>query len=116
MLAMSGLHYMSTARAPNKKGVSYGGAAIVVNVEKFTCEKLQINTPNCIEVIWGLLKSKSPTAKFKKIIICSFYSPPNKNKNSKMDDHIVSMLQMLCSKYPDCGIILGADRGPFWTS
>ena len=27
-----------------------------------------------------------------------------------MADHIVTTLQMLCSKYPDCGVILGADR------
>ena len=29
MLEMSGLQYISTARPPNKKGVSYGGAEIV---------------------------------------------------------------------------------------
>ena len=27
-----------------------------------------------------------------------------------MADHIVSTLHMLCSKYPDSGIILGADK------
>ena len=110
MLEMNGLQYISTARPPNRKGVSYGGAAIVVNLEKFTCEKLKINTPNNLEVVWGLLKPKCPSAKFKKIIICSFYSPPNKRRNSKMADHIVSTLQMLSSKYPECGIILGADK------
>ena len=41
---------------------------------------------------------------------CSFYSPPNRKKNSKMADHIVTTSQILSSKYPDCGVILGADR------
>ena len=110
MLEMSGLQYISTARPPNKKGVSYGGAAIVVNLKKFTCEKLKISIPNNLEVVWGLLKPKDQTAIFKKIVVCSFYSPPNKNKNTKMADHLVSTLQMLSAKYPDCGVILGADK------
>ena len=110
MLELNGLQYISTPRAPNKKGVSYGGAAIVVNLEKFSVEKLNIFTPKNLEVIWGLLKPKNPTAKIKKIVTCSFYSPPNKNRNSKMADHIVSTLQMLCTRYPGCGIILGGDK------
>ena len=110
MLEMSGLQYISTARPPNKKGVSYGGAAIVVNLAKFSCEKLNISTPNNLEVVWGLLKPKDAAAKFKKIIVCSFYSPPKKNRNTKIADHIVTTLQMLCTKYPECGLILGADK------
>ena len=43
MLEMDGLQYISTARPPNAKGVSYGGAAIVVNKSKFTCERLKIS-------------------------------------------------------------------------
>ena len=82
----------------------------MVNLEKFSCEKLKVNNPSNLEAVWGLLQSKNSTAKYKKIIVCSFYSPPNKKRNTKMADHIVSTLQMLYSKYPDCGIILGADR------
>ena len=110
LLELDGLQYISCPRPPNKRGVSHGGAAIVVNLRKFSLEKLNIVIPNNLEVVWGLLKPKNPSAKFKKIVACSFYSPPNKNRNSKMADHIVSTLQMLCSKYPECGIILGADK------
>ena len=110
LLETSGLQYLSTARPPNKKGVSYGGAAIVVNLQKFSIEKLNVHIPNNLEIIWGLLKSKNPSAKYKRIIVCSFYSPPNKRRNTKMADHIVSSLQMLMAKLPGCGIILGADR------
>ena len=111
MLEVSGLKYVSCARPPNaKNGVSYGGAAIVVNLKNFSCEKLKVQIPNNLEVVWCLLKPKNQSARFKKIIACSFYSPPNKQKNSKMADHLVSTLQMLYAKYPDCGLILGADK------
>ena len=110
MLELMGLQYISTVRSPNRKGVSYGGAAIVVNLEKFTCEKLKINTPYNLEVVWGLIRPKSSAAKFKKIIACCFYSPPSKRSNTNMADHIVTTLQMLSSKYPGSGLIIGADK------
>ena len=90
--------------------MSYGGAAIIANQERFLLEKLPIHIPQCLEVVWGLLRPKNPGAKFKTIIVCSFYSPPNKNKNSKMADHLVGVLHMLATKYPESGIILGADK------
>ena len=95
LLEISGLKYISTSRKPNaKNGVSYGGAAIVVNLRKFSVDKLPVHIPQNLEAVWGLLKSKNPSAKFKKMIICSFYSPPNKQRNSKMADHIVGTLQI----------------------
>ena len=57
-----------------------------------------------------MLKPKSENAKYKKIILCSFYSPPRSRKNLKLTDHIVTTLQMLATQYPDCPIILGADK------
>ena len=57
-----------------------------------------------------MLKPRAGSAQFKKIIACSFYSPPNKRSNSKMADHLLSTLHMLNAKYPDSGIILGADK------
>ena len=68
MLEISGLKYISTARPPNAKGVCYGGAAIEVNLRKFSVEKLSVQIPNNLEIVWGLLKPKSPSSKFKKII------------------------------------------------
>ena len=63
LLEINGLSYISTARPKNEKGVSYGGAAIVVNLHKFTVEKLNIHVPNNLEIIWGLLKPKNSSAK-----------------------------------------------------
>ena len=110
MLELSGLAYISAARPPNAKGISYGGAAIVVNLQKFSLEKLNVNVPKNLEAAWGIIKPLTVSAKFKKIIVCSFYSPPNKKRNSKMADHLVGTLQMLSAQYPEAGLILGADR------
>ena len=95
LLEIDGLQYISNPRPKNDKGKSYGGVAIVVNQEKFTCEKLDIKIPNNLEVVWGLVKPKNQSTKFRKIIACSFYSPPDKKKNSKLADHIMTTLHML---------------------
>ena len=105
MLEMDGLKYISTARPSG-----WGGAAIIVNQEKYLLEKINIFVPHNLEIIWGLLKPKSEEAKFKKIILCSYYSPPNSRKNMKLTDHIVSTLHMLNTQYPDSPMILGADK------
>ena len=67
-------------------------------------------TSKSLEVIWGLLKPKSSEAHIKRIIVCSFYSPPNNGRNTRLADHIVGTLHMLNTKYPDSGIILGGDK------
>ena len=107
MLEIDGLKYLSTSRPSTMKG---GGAAIIVNVEKFSVEKIEISIPNKLEVVWGLLKPKVGTCKLKNIIVCSFYSPPKSRKNTKLADHLISTLHMLSTKYPESGIILGGDK------
>ena len=87
-----------------------GWAAITVNQEKFSLEKLNIHIPYNLEIIWGIMKPKDENAIFKRIIVCCFYSPPNSRKNSKLCDHIVTTLQMLSTQYPNSPIIMGADR------
>ena len=86
-----------------------GGAAIIANQEYFKLAKVKITIPHSLEVVWGLLLSKSENAKFKKFV-CSFYSPPRSKKNQKLTDHLVTTLHMLASKYPDAPIIMGSDK------
>ena len=105
LLETEGLKYISTPRP-----TGWGGAGIIVNQSKFTVEKFNIIIPHNLEVVWGLLKPKDEDAKFKKIIICSFYSPPNSKKNLKLTDHLVTTLQMLRTQYPDSPMMLGADK------
>ena len=111
MLELDGLQYVSKPRPKNHKGTSYGGVAIVVDNENFSCKKID-NVPlqSKLEIIWCLIKPKDPSARFKNIIACSFYSAPGKGKNTQLADHIISSLHLLSSRYPDCAIILGADR------
>ena len=107
MLELDGLHYLSKSRPTSKRG---GGVAIITNLEKFSIKRLDISTPSNLEVIWGLLKPKCGPCRYKNIIVCCFYSPPKSRKNSKLVDHLVGTLQMLNTKYPDSGIIMGADK------
>ena len=105
LLELDGLKYISTAR---QKG--WGGAAIIANQEYFRLEKIDLIIPHNLEVVWGLLRSKSKEANFKEIILCSFYSPPKSRKNLKLCDHLVTTLNMLITRYPAAPIILGADK------
>ena len=104
MLEINGLAYISTPR--KTKG---GGAAIVANLENYSIKKLEIIIPSNMDVVWALLKPKYLKPRYKQIIVCSFYSPPKCQRNSKMADHLVGTLHMLNTNYPDSGIIMGAD-------
>ena len=111
MMEIDGLQYVSKPRPKNHKGTSYGGVAVVVNSEKFSCKILDdVPMQSNLEVIWCLIKPKEPSANFKNIVTCSFYSPPDKRKNCKLADHIVSSLHLLSCRYPECAIIMGGDR------
>ena len=105
---MDGLKYISTPRVSTKRG---GGAAIVVNLKRFSLEKLDVQIPYQLEVVWGLLKPKTQTySQIKQILVCAFYSPPNSRKNTKLLDHLISTFHNLLTKYPNAGIILGGDK------
>ena len=83
---VDGLKYISTPRT-QKRG---GGAAIVVNTQTFSLEKLEVSIPHKLEVVWGIIRPKRKTANIKEIIVGSFYSPPSSKKNSKLLDHMMS--------------------------
>ena len=106
MFQLDGLKYISTPRI-TKRG---GGAAIVVNTQKFSLEKIQVVIPHNLEVVWGLMRPKQTTAKIREFIIGAFYSPPNSKKNGKLLDHLMSTTHYLLSKYPNAGLVLGGDK------
>ena len=105
MFEMNGLKFLSRARK-DKRG---GGVAIVVDTQLFTCQRLEVTTPNTIETVWSLVKPKKEGF-LKEFIVCSFYSPPGNGKNSKLVDHIVGTIQELCTKYPNSGIFICGDK------
>ena len=107
MLEIDGLKYFSTTRPRGKRG---GGAAIIINTENFKVDKLDVNIPHRLEIVWALARPKHEDAQFKVIILCSFYSPPRSRLRNQLKDHILGTLQMLTTKYNGCGIIIGADK------
>ena len=107
LLELDGLKYFSTVRPKGKRG---GGAAIIVNLKKFSVEKIDVNNPYSLEICWALAKPRSKHAKVKKIILCSFYCAPKSRKKAELIDHIICTLQSLTSKYPNCCICLGGDK------
>jgi hypothetical protein len=107
MLELEGLKYFSTTRPRGKRG---GGAAIIVNTDKFKVEKLEIQIPHHLEIVWALAKPKHEEAQFKRIILCSFYSPPRSRLRNKLKDHIIGTLQILTTKYDGCGLFVGGDK------
>ena len=106
MLRIDGLKYISTPRT-TKRG---GGAAIVVNLEKFTLEKIEVGNPDKLEVIWGLIRPKVNGGRIREIICAAFYSPPKSKKNPLLLDHLMSTTHHLLTKYPSAGLVLGGDK------
>ena len=106
MFQKDGLQYISTPRL-TKRG---GGAAIVVNIREFTLEKIEVNIPHNLEVVWGLVRPKKASENIREIIVAAMYSPPNYKKKSKLLDHLLSTTHYLLSKYPRAGLVIGGDK------
>ena len=85
LLEMQQISYISTPRPGTRRG---GGAAIAIKSSKFTVSKLNILIPRPLEVVWALLRPNEVSGRIKKVILCSFYSPPNSRKNRDLVDHI----------------------------
>ena len=66
---LKGYKYISTPRPGNRRG---GGAAIVVNTARLSVSKLNVENPNGLEIVWGIIKPNQVTGKINKIIVCCF--------------------------------------------
>ena len=60
--------------------------------------------------MWALLKPNKPTDSFSKIILCSFYSPPNSKKNKQLLEHIAMTYNTLKLQHPNAAFILSGDK------
>ena len=107
MLEMKGIKYFSTPRPGAKTG---GGAALAINPNKFNVSKLNISIPKPLEIVWGILRPVDPTGEIRKIILCSFYSPPNSRKNNALIDHISVTYNSLKMQHPDAGTLICGDK------
>ena len=107
MLEMKNISYISTPRPGAKRG---GGAAIAYNPTNFSVSKLSITIPTPLEIVWALLRPITPTGNIKKVILCSFYSPPNSRKNRQLIDHISVTYNQLKIQYPDAATLMSGDK------
>ena len=107
LLELKGIKYISTPRRTLKRG---GGAALAVNQEKFHLDKLDISIPKKLEVCWGLVRPKESNSRIRKIICCSFYSPPKDRNRNLLMDHIITTINLLMTKFDDPGIIICGDK------
>ena len=107
LLEMKETKYISTARPGAKRG---GGAAIAAKESRFNLSKLNIDIPKPLEVVWGLLRPKFPLGDIRKIIICSFYSPPKSRKKSALIDHITVTYNKLKTIHPNAAVIIAGDK------
>jgi hypothetical protein len=81
-----------------------------VNTERFSISKLNISQPNCLEIVWGLLKPHQVTGKVKRIIVCCFYCPPKSKKKTVLIDHMTLTLQSLLNTFPNAAVLISGDR------
>jgi hypothetical protein len=86
------MKYVSTPRPGNRRG---GGAAIVVNTDKYSVSKLNVSIPNNLEIVWGLIRPHEISGKITKIIVCCFYCPPKSKKKTSLIDHMTLTLQKI---------------------
>ena len=107
LFELKGLKYVSPPRPGARRG---GGAAIVVNTEKFSISKLNVPIPGSLEVVWGLLKPVQVTGKITKIITCCFYCPPKSTRKTALIEHMTLTLQSLLNDFPNAGILISGDR------
>ena len=105
MLELNGIKYISNPRC-GKRGE---GAAIAVNLRNYTLSKLNVHIPKGVETVWGLVRPKT-AGKVSKIITCSFYSPPDKQRNVELINHLMNTLQSLINIHPSASIIICGDR------
>ena len=105
-MEIEGIKYISNPR-PNRRG---GGAAITLLEGDFTLSRLDVITPKCLEVVWGIVKPKEPTTQFKGIIVCSFYSVPNSRKKTQLIEHIALNYSQLKVTNKDCFFVMGGDK------
>ena len=103
---LHGINYISNPRKKRKGG----GAAITLIESDFLLARLDVTVPDELEVVWGLVKPKTPSPKFKSIVVCAFYSPPNSRTKSKLIEHIGVNFFKQKALHPNSFFVCGGDK------
>ena len=63
-----------------------------------------------MEDVWGMLRPKTITGSTSKIILCSFYSPPNSKKKKALIHHMAFTINRLKFLHPKASFIIAGDK------
>ena len=104
MFELEGLRMISKLRKFRRGG----GVRIIADITQISIIPLDIQSGN-LEIVWALIKPLEESV-VKEIITFSFYLPPKSRMKSKMNDHIITTLHQLLTRFPRAGIMGGGDR------
>ena len=107
LLELRGIKYVSTPRPGARRS---GGTALACSEEHFNMTKLNVAIPKPLEACFALIRPKNPTGSVKKLLCCSFYSPPKSTVRNKLAEFLVSTLGRLRGEHPGSRVILAGDR------
>ena len=65
---------------------------VVGDLTQLTLEKLQVEVPHNLEVVWAMARPRAGPVK--QIIAAAFYCPPSSRKKAKLSDHIAITLHI----------------------
>ena len=92
----------------DREGKGHGGVCIYVrNNHKVNILSDIPNEHDC-EVLWAMVSLRRLPRAFLKLIVAVLYHPPSVNKTIMLD-YLQSSLELLETKYPNCGLILAGD-------
>ena len=104
MLEMEGYATISL----NRKVKRGGGVCFVYDPTSVSIRKLDVQVPEKIEILWGLIRPKEGL--IKNIIAAVFYYPPASRMKKKFSSHIISTLTSLMNIYQDAEIFIAGDK------
>ena len=107
LLKEEGIKYVSAPRLSKKRG---GGAALLIDIKKYSVEKVEVPNPNKLEVVFAVIRPKKTKCEVKEIILVSFYYPPKAKKAAKITDYILGVVHSLLSCFPRAGVVVGGDK------
>ena len=80
LLKEEGIKYVSTPRLSKKRG---GGAALLIDIKKYSVEKVEVPNPNKLEVVFAVIRPKNPNVKSRKLSLFLFITLQKQRKLQK---------------------------------
>ena len=91
----------------DRKEREHGGVCLYIK-NSYSISVLDVPNEHECEVLWAIIYSRRLPRGYAKLVIGVLYHPPSANK-SLMLEHLQSSLEIIESKYPNCGILLTGD-------